>query len=483
MRSSPDAPIFADSSRICESDPNIETKIDVPLGSGISNRPPCDSYVSRVEAIAADWEPFGYQVDYCLAERTEQQCSFNGNLPIVLVVVVCNAVKAIIMLIVAVKLTGSPLITIGDAIESFLDRPDETTKGVCLLNRDQAALYAYVNPYREKTPGQQQWAGVEKIDVKSRVIRFRTLRWSKAASGRRWSVTIGLIVGALLMVVGFMAVAIQSINSKGTTLQDLGFGTVHASAVISDWSISNISDPSKQIIAAIFIANLPQAILSFLYLNLNGLLTSMWTALEFSQFAKERKFLRVSTPKARQRSTHFLQLPYKIALPLMTVSGLLHWLISQSIFLAVVAEYGAQNDLISAVGIASCGFSPTAMIMVLVVGTLLIVTAMLIGTRKYDSSMPLAGSCSAAIAAACHRPDWDVDAGVSAVQWGVVPDSGDENGVGHCCFTSGYVEPIQEGKQYGGPVQRLPEVGASKLHPDTKISSRLSAPWEDAILP
>jgi hypothetical protein len=62
----------------------------------------------------------------------------------------------------------------------------------------------------------------------------------------------------------------------------------------------------------------------------------MFLADEWSHFAKERKPLRVSSPTGL---TYFLQLPYRIALPLLVMSGLLHWLVSQSIFLAVVSEY------------------------------------------------------------------------------------------------------------------------------------------------
>ncbi len=177
----------------------------------------------------------------------------------------------------------------------------------------------------------------------------------------------------------------------------------------------------------------------------------MWLAAEWSDFASERKTLRVSKPKRNQRSTHFLQLPYKIGLPLMVLSGLLHWLISQSIFLAVVAEYSPSGELWNPIVIASCGFSPLAMILVIVFGGSIILATFALGwLRKYDESIPLVGSCSAAIAAACHQPEWDTDASMKAVRWGVVPEMEDEKGVGHCAFSSGVVEPLLEGKEYAG---------------------------------
>lgn len=439
---------------LCTSDPHMVDKIDTP--PYINQRPPpCDSYVSQIEVFAGTWAPFGQPLDYCLSESIKEQCSFNGNLPIVTTVLIANAIKAVIMLVVAYHLQGSPLITLGDAIESFLDVPDETTKEVCFLTRDQAALYNFVNPYRELSPKIHRWKGVPKIDEQFRERSLKPLRWSNAASGRRWFWTIGLLIGALCMVIGFMVPGMIAVGNNGGDWRKLGFGTVHASALVTGWSLDDIKDPSQQILAAILIANLPQAILSFLYLNLNGLLTSMWVANEWSRFAKERKPLRVSTPKVGQRSTHFLGLPYKIAMPLMIVSGLLHWLVSQSIFLAVVAEYGPRTgQLINAVAISTCGFSPLAQIIVLLLGTGLIVVSIFIGRRKYDSSMPLAGSCSAAISAACHRPDWDYRAGVSSVAWGILPETDTKGEIAHCCFTSGDVKPVEEGRQYAGLAAR-----------------------------
>lgn len=60
----------------------------------------------------------------------------------------------------------------------------------------------------------------------------------------------------------------------------------------------------------ILLANLPQTIISFLYLTYNDLFTCMLVAKEWNQFAHKRKTLRVSYPVVEeQRSTFWLQLP------------------------------------------------------------------------------------------------------------------------------------------------------------------------------
>lgn len=412
----------------------MKDKIEIPKVHNAGG-PPCQVYLFRVEEKINEWRPWGYQIDYCLAERTEQRCSFNGNIPIVVVVIVCNIIKVVIMVLVTLHLPGHPLITLGDAIESFLNRTDETKKHLLLLKGQQSVKHGLLKAAPSTIP-EQQWTNHHARSTKP-------LRWAAAASKTRWITTIGLTILCLLIVAGFFGLSMINILSQGIALPQLGFGRVVPAAIISSWAISNLRSADQQIVASILIANLPQLVLSGLYLSINGLLTNMWMAAEWSDFAHERKYLRVSTPKGAQRSTHFLSLPYRIALPLMVSLGLLHWLVSQSIFLAVAANYDTKGNLIDATSIASCGFSPSAMIAVLIAGAAVVGATVWIGRRKLDPTMPLVGSCSATISAACYRPEWDVDAATKAVQYGVVPSLEGVDGERRACFTSGDVDPIR----------------------------------------
>src|SRR5882762_5302147 len=68
--------------------------------------------------------------------------------------------------------------------------------------------------------------------------------------------------------------------------------------------------------------------------------TSMLAGLEWSQMAWQKKSMRVSqTPRGEQRSSYFLQLPYRYAIPLLGFSAVMHWLVSQSIFLIAVERH------------------------------------------------------------------------------------------------------------------------------------------------
>ena len=84
------------------------------------------------------------------------------------------------------------------------------------------------------------------------------------------------------------------------------------------------------------------------------------------------------------------------------------------------------------------------------------------GFRRFDSPIPLAGSCSFAISAACHPEKDDEDAAYRPVSWGQVKRSyghGNEE-VYHCALTSQEVEQPIPGRLYAGMYH---EVGAQSL--------------------
>ena len=171
---------------------------------------------------------------------------------------------------------------------------------------------------------------------------------------------------------------------------------------------------------------------------------------EYAQFTQHRKSLRVSVPKGVQRSTPWLNIPYKFAVPIMVVMALLHWTMSESIFIASVNVFDVNHIRKPAGDINTLGWSPLA-----VIGSLVIVSILTLflvfaaSVNKYPSGMPLASSCSAAISAACHRSNDDPsDVAQRTLMFGVVPD---ETAMGNrrAAYSAGPVEPLQDGVLYG----------------------------------
>ena len=185
-------------------------------------------------------------------------------------------------------------------------------------------------------------------------------------------------------------------------------------------SVSLVTIRFQNITQAIILANLPQTILSFLYLTYNSVFTCMLSGHEWSLFGHHYRTLRVTSPRPGQRSTYWLQIPYAYAIPLMALSALLHWLTSQSIFLARVDIWDPFGREISKT-ISSVGYSCIAIIFALALGVIALLTAVGMGCKPFAAEITTVGSCSAAISAACHA--WGADSeGIieKKVRWGDV---------------------------------------------------------------
>lgn len=171
----------------------------------------------------------------------------------------------------------------------------------------------------------------------------------------------------------------------------------------------------------------------------------MLVADEWNNFIRERKTLRLSSPRGIQRSSYFLSLPYRFAIPLMIASITIHWLISESVFViqSIGMAYGTEFYRYPINDSSLIGYSNIGIIYSLVVGSIMTISLVTLGLcksyrpRKHDKqektaqsyTMPLVSSCSAAISAACHRPDEDFDSHLLPVRWGLV-------GRKHWCFTT-----------------------------------------------
>jgi hypothetical protein len=168
--------------------------------------------------------------------------------------------------------------------------------------------------------------------------------------------------------------------------------------------------------------------------------------------AWQKKGLRVSqNPQGEQRSSYFLQLPYRYAIPLLGFSAVMHWLVSQSIFIVIVERYDPQGTIYSESEHYTCGWSPLAVLFVICGEVLMITGAIGMGLRKYQPGMPLGGTNSAVIAAACCVVTVVVggeeNIECKKVEWGVVGKY-DTDGTGHCAFSSGEPAFPQEGVAY-----------------------------------
>lgn len=172
-----------------------------------------------------------------------------------------------------------------------------------------------------------------------------------------------------------------------------------------------------------------------------GIMTTMFLAADWVTFAFKPRTLMVSSPRGVQRGTWMFGAPMAWGIALLAFQTLLHWFISQSLFLVQVQIYQkdgtpkqpdpAKNRYQDDSKYSSLGYSPMAIILSVVAAGLLVLSAVIFLFRRFPAgSPPIVSTCSAAISASCHPITKKEDMLYMEMRWGV--DGGFSNGVGHC---------------------------------------------------
>lgn len=420
---------------------------------------PCGKMTSKLEDMAEQWQTGGFEVDYCLSEKVDSECHLHFSLILMAVVLGFNILKVIGIAYVAFRLDEAPLVTVGDAVDSFIRHPDRTTENMSLSSHASVVASA-------------------KLGYNSSSMRYEPEqhRFYEAATWRQWSflLTLFAIAGAGTSVC--LALGIDSFKGDKTieNAWAVGLGQVKPQNLVMGWKLPGYGNTS--IAVSTLIANTPQALFSFLYVCYNSLFTIMFLSRELMTFSvttgRGRKYLRVSDPKGEQKCTYFLNLPYKYGIPLLMGSGLMHWLVSQSVFLANITIIPRDGLVPMQDEITTVAYSPLAMLFLLFLGFFLLMFLLGISMRKLPFGMPLIGSNSMALSAACHIPGYTQaerdEAATRPLSWGAVPaasktgalgirdvvntrnsDSEDFNrGIGHCCFSDKVLDVPLRGSLY-----------------------------------
>lgn len=383
---------------------------------------------------AQHWYVHEWPIEYCLSQLTPETCELQFNARILIVVVICGVLKVAAMISILLIQDQAALVTIGDAVASFLRHPDPHTAGMCLFSKADAkwSLHWLVDGKRQHP-------------VRWDSVTFYRARWWKALSESRRVFLIYFHFTCWLAVAVALPISVISTGS-GTSLWSLNFGEPNPNALIP----SGLPRGSGGVIGAAVIANLPQLLLSVLNVACNNFFTTVHLCLEWSGYALSRKGLRVSCPTGAQRSTYWLQLPFRFSIPLIILWTTLHWLASQSFFLVRINSI-ALNGVSSLSNAAA--FSGLSIICFIALDGALILAMIGMGWRRFPSRMPVAGNCSVAISAACHPHEDEIDSYMEWVQWGAVPLETSKSGlgaIGHCSFSSKAVFEPEEGKLYAG---------------------------------
>lgn len=135
--------------------------------SQIAERLPSDDIPLPSDDIPSPNDTNESDIQYCLSKSVEEHCKLQFSLAIMIVVIICNLIKTVCMSIIAWKQDPEPLVTLRDAIASFLDRPDVTTEGKCMV-------------------GKPRFENSRSWDLLLCRWDPKRLHWWRAASKRRW---------------------------------------------------------------------------------------------------------------------------------------------------------------------------------------------------------------------------------------------------------------------------------------------------------
>ena len=178
---------------------------------------------------------------------------------------------------------------------------------------------------------------------------------------------------------------------------------------------------------------------------------------EFAEYARKRCGLRVTSPQGYQRSTFWLSLPYKFALPLLAASTLLHWLISQAIYLVEIRCMTSAGDPDPKCAVNAVGWSLEGTVSALAVAVAIILYPIALGFQRYPSGVPLVRNNSFAISSACHPLPGKDNEAEALLKYGYLGE--DENGNKLFGFSSGSVKPLSEAY----PSEEPPHQGSRNL--------------------
>jgi hypothetical protein len=221
------------------------------------------------------------------------------------------------------------------------------------------------------------------------------------------------------------------------------------------------STKASSVISNALVVNSIQLLVSIVYVTYNSLLTRMLAFDEYSHLAEHKRTLRVSAPVGEQRSTFYLQIPYRYSVPLLTSMALLHWLISRGVYLVNVRVYDVSGTEVLDRARYSRGMNPLPLLLAFLLGTAMWFALFILMGKRLGTGMPIIGTCSAAISAACHPLTYDGDA-TKALTYGVLSEELHELrghdvkpaeaqsgiGSGSVSFSSGDVHPLVVGTIY-----------------------------------
>jgi len=120
----------------------------------------CLYEIDNIKGNTKNWTVSGGNrtIDHCLVQETDEHCKLQVSLTMSLICIGTITFKVLVMFVAALFVNETPLMTTGDAIESFMKDPDPYTQGMCMASKKliemnphhwpKAPLFVYLKKWR-----------------------------------------------------------------------------------------------------------------------------------------------------------------------------------------------------------------------------------------------------------------------------------------------------------------------------------------------
>ncbi|KAI8220175.1 hypothetical protein K4K54_008803 [Colletotrichum sp. SAR 10_86] len=339
-------------------------------------------------------------VKYCLSEPFPTHCKARvSNTLFLAICLLALAVSALCAIALRILWGQDRLVAVGDAVDSFIRRPDMTTRDMCTLGwRD----FSSTTVERLQKPKMEGWVHSQRQYVRRRG------RWGDSVHVSDWVKLllpggVGFII-CLLSLISFveagggwqkaLSASIFGQNSSNPILM-----MKYPSESLRAFMVMLASRP----IGASLVATMPQLLLAILPLILHHTYTRMFIARTWSSYAARFKTLRVNEPRGEQRENHFFEIPSKYFLSFVTIGTLTRWLCSNAIYVIHVESFHADLSTVETYHpYVNVFVSLKAALGTIITLFFILVTPIFMALIPLPGESVLVGSCSAAISAGCH---------------------------------------------------------------------------------
>lgn len=367
----------------------------------------------------------GALVQFCLAQPSEaaqETCTLQLNGILLVVVVGLNLVTLVLTAVTLLLRRFEPMVTLGDAISSFLRDPDPSTRKNCLLSK------------KNLRTGMGGWGFTDGKYWAPERDHF----WFRSPSLPNWLAAAIWWLACVIFAAGVLALTVAS-QPSSHPLSPFGVASPHTTYLLPSAAASSVPAGSLAIVTA-----LPQLLLAGLYFATNALLTAFFLSRESSlhallSSANSRRALRVSSdPEGHQTTSLYMTLPRPVSWGLAVFFAAMGFVMSQACFVFSLTASGSPDPSDPdaspqrLLGVGFSGVALAALLAMLVVLFLAVAgvsflrapaVTMADGRTVGNPLVFEGGSCSAVVSARCHRVPHEADVYKQPVAWGVVPET------------------------------------------------------------